>query len=97
MWKDKLGKRKTGIVIYPVPGALFGCISMLKGLKCDLHIHTCLSPCADLDMYPSALVEKSLDSGLDVIGICDHNASENVRYVIEASRESRSISSQEWR
>jgi len=65
---------------------LFGCISMLKGLKCDLHIHTCLSPCADLDMYPSALVEKSLDSGLDVIGICDHNASENVRYVIEASR-----------
>ena len=63
-----------------------GCILMLKGFKCDLHIHTCLSPCADLDMYPSALVEKSLDSGLDVIGICDHNASENVRYVIEASR-----------
>ena len=58
---------------------------MLKGFRCDLHIHTCLSPCADLDMYPSALVKKSLDSGLDVIGICDHNASENVRYVIEAS------------
>ncbi|MCK4535078.1 MAG: PHP domain-containing protein, partial [Syntrophobacterales bacterium] len=59
---------------------------MLKGFRCDLHIHTCLSPCADLDMYPTALVEKSLASGLDVIGICDHNASENVRYVIEASR-----------
>jgi hypothetical protein len=37
-------------------------------------------------MYPSALIEKSLESGLDVIAICDHNASENVRYVIEASR-----------
>ncbi|MEA1970257.1 MAG: PHP-associated domain-containing protein [Thermodesulfobacteriota bacterium] len=59
---------------------------MLKEFKCDLHIHTCLSPCANLDMYPTALVEKSLDCGLDVIGICDHNASENVRYVIEASR-----------
>ena len=59
---------------------------MLKGFRCDLHIHTCLSPCADLDMYPTALVEKSLASGLDVIGICDHNASENVQYVIEASR-----------
>ena len=63
-----------------------GCILMLKGFRCDLHIHTCLSPCADLDMYPTALVEKSLASGLDVIGICDHNASENVQYVIEASR-----------
>ncbi len=59
---------------------------MLKGFRCDLHIHTCLSPCADLDMYPTALIEKSLAGGLDVIGICDHNASENVRYVIEASR-----------
>jgi len=62
---------------------------MVKGVKefrCDLHIHTCLSPCADLDMYPSALVERSVAGGLDVIGICDHNASENVRYVIEASR-----------
>ncbi len=63
---------------------------MVKGVKefrCDLHIHTCLSPCADLDMYPSALVERSVAEGLDVIGICDHNASENVRYVIEAARE----------
>jgi PHP family Zn ribbon phosphoesterase len=62
---------------------------MAKGVKefrCDLHIHTCLSPCADLDMYPSALVERSVAGGLDVIGICDHNASENVRYVIEAAR-----------
>jgi len=58
----------------------------IKEFRCDLHIHTCLSPCADLDMYPSALVERSVAAGLDVIGICDHNASENVRYVIEAAR-----------
>ncbi|MBW2560761.1 MAG: PHP domain-containing protein [Deltaproteobacteria bacterium] len=58
----------------------------VREFRCDLHIHTCLSPCADLDMYPSALVERSVAGGLDVIGICDHNASENVRYVIEASR-----------
>jgi len=37
-------------------------------------------------MYPTALVEKSLERGIDVIGICDHNASENARYVIKASR-----------
>jgi PHP family Zn ribbon phosphoesterase len=37
-------------------------------------------------MYPSALVAGSLVRGLDVIGICDHNASENVRYVIRAAK-----------
>ncbi len=58
----------------------------IKEFRCDLHIHTCLSPCADLDMYPSALVARSVAAGLDVIGICDHNASENVPYVIEAAR-----------
>lgn len=59
---------------------------MLRVFNCDLHIHTCLSPCAELDMHPSALVEKALDSGLDIIAICDHNASENVPYVIKAAQ-----------
>lgn len=59
---------------------------MIRGFKCDLHIHTCLSPCADLDMYPTALVEKAVSKGLDIIGICDHNASENVPYVLRAAR-----------
>ncbi len=58
---------------------------MLKGYRCDLHIHTCLSPCADLDMYPSAIVEKSITENIDIIGICDHNSSENAGYVIKAA------------
>jgi len=37
-------------------------------------------------MYPTALVQRAVACGLDVIGICDHNASENVQYVIEAAR-----------
>ncbi|MBN1545138.1 MAG: hypothetical protein JW902_00600 [Syntrophaceae bacterium] len=55
---------------------------MLRAFRCDLHIHTCLSPCADLDMYPRALIEKSINEKLDVIAICDHNSSENVSYVL---------------
>lgn len=58
---------------------------MLRGYRCDLHIHTCLSPCADLDMSPSALVEKAILEKLDVIAVCDHNASENVEYVLLAA------------
>ncbi|MCX5820287.1 MAG: histidinol-phosphatase, partial [Deltaproteobacteria bacterium] len=48
--------------------------------------HTCLSPCAGLDMYPSALVGRAVAEKLDVIAVCDHNASENVPHVIRAAR-----------
>jgi len=58
---------------------------MLKEFTCDLHIHTCLSPCGDLDMYPSAIVEKCVSRQLDIIAICDHNSSENVPYVMGAA------------
>lgn len=53
--------------------------------RCNLHMHTCLSPCAELDMHPASLVRESLDRGLDVIAVSDHNASENVQYVLKAA------------
>jgi len=56
----------------------------VKTFKADLHIHTCLSPCADLDMTPKAIVEKSLGLGLDIVAICDHNSAENVEAVVRA-------------
>jgi PHP family Zn ribbon phosphoesterase len=59
---------------------------MLKVFNCDFHIHTCLSPCAELDMHPKALVERAIAAGLDILAICDHNSSENVSYVINAAR-----------
>ncbi len=58
---------------------------MIREFRCDFHVHTCLSPCADLDMYPRAIIAMSLARRLDVIAICDHNASENVQYVIKAA------------
>ncbi|MEN6373648.1 MAG: PHP domain-containing protein [Smithella sp.] len=59
---------------------------MLKTFNCDFHIHTCLSPCADLDMHPQALVEKILEAKLDLVAICDHNSSENAAFVMNAAR-----------
>jgi 3',5'-nucleoside bisphosphate phosphatase len=58
---------------------------MLKVYHCDLHIHTCLSPCAELDMHPKALVQRAIEKKLDMIAISDHNASANVQYVIAAA------------
>lgn len=53
----------------------------MKTYKTDLHIHTCLSPCAELEMTPTNIVTEAKKYGLDIIGICDHNSSENVSYV----------------
>ncbi|HET6488119.1 MAG TPA: PHP domain-containing protein [Syntrophales bacterium] len=58
---------------------------MIREFRCDFHVHTCLSPCADLDMYPRAVVAMSLARRLDIIAICDHNSSENVQYVIKCA------------
>lgn len=52
-----------------------------REFKVDLHIHTCLSPCADLTMIPSALIKEAKKKNLDGIGICDHNSAENVAAV----------------
>lgn len=40
----------------------------------DLHIHTLLSPCGDLDMSPGVIIEYAVRKGLDAIAICDHNS-----------------------
>ncbi len=43
-------------------------------LRADLHIHTLLSPCGDLEMTPAAIVGQALAKGLQIIGIADHNS-----------------------
>jgi hypothetical protein len=58
----------------------------LRRLRADLHIHTCLSPCGELEMSPRAVVARAADVGLDLIAVTDHNTTENASAVIEAAR-----------
>lgn len=50
---------------------------MLKPFWVDLHIHTVLSPCGELEMGAPEIVKKAREAGVDVIGIADHNTCEN--------------------
>jgi len=59
---------------------------MLRLFKADLHIHTCLSPCTELDMSPQGILTAAKKKGLDIIGICDHNSSENSPGVMNAAK-----------
>ena len=59
----------------------------LRRIRADLHVHTCLSPCAGLDMSPLGVVQEALRKGLDLIGVCDHNSAENVLAVKKVGRQ----------
>ena len=55
---------------------------MLREYIADLHIHSCLSPCASLDLSPRAIVERARKQGLDIIAITDHNSAKNVEVIM---------------
>lgn len=51
----------------------------MQKFRADLHIHTVLSPCADLEMAPQKIVEQAHKAGLHIIGITDHNSTLNAK------------------
>ncbi len=59
----------------------------MQKYRADLHIHTVLSPCADLEMTPVKIVEKAKEAGLQIIGITDHNSTLNAKLVRQLGKE----------
>ncbi len=59
---------------------------MLRQFKADLHVHTCLSPCTDLDMSPKRILAAAVKKKIDILGICDHNSSENSLAIMNAAK-----------
>jgi PHP family Zn ribbon phosphoesterase len=57
----------------------------VHGYQADLHIHTLLSPCGEIEMIPTLIVAAAVQAKLDIIAIADHNSCENAASVIEAA------------
>jgi PHP family Zn ribbon phosphoesterase len=55
--------------------------------RADLHIHTVLSPCSDLEMSPANIVSEAALKGLDIIGITDHNTTRHCGLVASLAAE----------
>lgn len=53
----------------------------------DLHIHSCLSPCASNEMTPNNIVRMAKLKGLDIIAVCDHNHTGNLEAVSKAAED----------
>lgn len=50
----------------------------------DLHLHSCLSPCADDDMTPMNMAGMGMLKGLSVMALTDHNTVKNCPAFFEA-------------
>jgi PHP family Zn ribbon phosphoesterase len=61
----------------------------LRRFRADLHVHSCLSPCGELESYPRRIVERALEAGLDIIAVTDHNSAANVAATVRAARGTR--------
>ena len=52
----------------------------------DLHIHSCLSPCADDDMTPNNIAGMSALNGLQIVALTDHNSCANCPAFLDACK-----------
>lgn len=57
----------------------------MNKFRADLHVHTVLSPCAEVEMIPPLIVQRAVELGIDLIAVTDHNASANVSAVQKAA------------
>ena len=51
----------------------------------DLHVHSCLSPCADNDMTPNNIAGMAVLAGLNIVALTDHNTCKNCPAFYEAA------------
>ena len=54
--------------------------------RADLHIHSVLSPCADLEMSPINIINKAKERKLDIIGLTDHNSTKQCKITSEIGK-----------
>ena len=54
-------------------------------MKFDLHVHSCLSPCADLEMSPGEIVKRALAAGMDGLALTDHQSARNCPAIAECA------------
>ena len=65
-----------------------GALAAARGLQptwVDLHLHTVVSPCAEVEMIPPFIIRRAQELGLGAIAVTDHNTAENVAAVQRAA------------
>lgn len=56
--------------------------------RAELHVHTVLSPCAEVEMIPPLIIQTAVEHGINLLAITDHNSTANISAVQEAAANS---------
>jgi PHP family Zn ribbon phosphoesterase len=59
---------------------------MLREFRADLHVHTVLSPCGNLDMSPTRIISEAKEKHIDILAITDHNSTRQCSVIMELGR-----------
>lgn len=59
----------------------------MRRILADFHVHTLLSPCAEIEMTPHHIVLRAAQFGIGAVAITDHNSSANVDAGIKAGEQ----------
>lgn len=57
----------------------------MRPFQADLHVHTVLSPCGELEMGAPEIIAKARAEGIEILAVTDHNAADNVPALREAA------------
>ncbi len=58
----------------------------MKQVLADFHVHTLLSPCAEVEMTPHHIVLRAAQFGIGAVAVTDHNSSANVPAAVAAGK-----------
>jgi PHP family Zn ribbon phosphoesterase len=58
----------------------------LRFFTADLHVHTVLSACAEMEMLPEFILERAQELDLNLIAVTDHNSAENAAAMMTAAK-----------
>lgn len=61
-------------------------MSPTRPVFADLHLHTVVSACAEVEMIPPLIVRRARELGVELLAVTDHHSVENAAAVQEAAR-----------
>jgi len=62
---------------------------LLRRFRTDLHVHSVLSPCAELEMGAPEIIQRASREEITLLALTDHNAVANVPALMEAAEVER--------
>ncbi len=57
----------------------------MNNYRAELHVHTVLSPCAEVEMIPPLIIQTAIEEGIKLIAITDHNSTANIPAMLDAA------------